>query len=150
MVKKLLTYGTPKRLFVSGSPKKLTAGEAGCECCPWCGTCNFSSAYLLLVVSGITNRDCSDCASLDGNFLLSFQGYNPSENYCWWEYTYPSPICGETGWRLTLAGTYSVVYTIPYARGYYYMYTDCLLGTYNIYTWGTKCYFPGTVNLSIP
>ena len=93
MVKKLLTYGTPKRLFVSGSPKLLTAGEGGCACCvPPCEYCDTGTTpkQIQIVLAGIANYIyCAVCASFNGTYILDQVAGTP----CRWRYYFPSPIC---------------------------------------------------------
>ena len=93
MVKKLLTYGTPKRLFVSGSPKKLTAGEAGCACCAKdCGYCTPGTMpyQIEVVFSGMANQLCSNCALYnDVPYIIT----QTPENGCRWNSILSSPPC---------------------------------------------------------
>ena len=95
MVKKLLTYGTPKRLFVSGSPKKLTAGEAECECCPEGEQCEFCNTgktpqQLEMTVGGVANASCGNCGTYNGVFVL--QQVSEAKP-CLWCYTFTPDPC---------------------------------------------------------
>jgi len=85
MVKKLLTYGTPKRLFVSGSPKRLTAGETGCECCV--SPCEFCQSgttpkQIQVTWAGIVDGTCNACSELNGTFICDQVVGTP----CRWRY----------------------------------------------------------------
>jgi hypothetical protein len=117
MVKKLLTYGTPKRLHVAGSPKKLRSGEAGCVCC-LCNQCTGATPYQIqATISGVVNYICSDCQRYNGTFVCTRLQGNP----CRWEYEISPDICAGFGiggrgfWILTVdlgyvAGTITVTW----------------------------------------
>ena len=96
MVKKLLTYGTPKRLFVSGSPKRLTAGEAECECCPGgCYYCISPPAQVQIDLSGLADNGGS-CSNYNGTWVLNYVDPGFPIGLCRWTYDFGvSPPCGD-------------------------------------------------------
>ena len=105
MVKKLLTYGTPKRLFVSGSPKLLTSGEAECECCYVCDGCQYDTrpAQMQVEIPALTDDTCSDCESFAGSYILDYHdAYSRQINVCVYLYKFPSPICGLSYLQLNI------------------------------------------------
>ena len=45
-----------------------------------------------MVLTGITNGSCSDCATLNGTYILA--STLASDVNCLWQYNLPSAICG--------------------------------------------------------
>ena len=66
--------------------------DPGCNCSP-CGCCSSGTpTELQVVLTGITNGSCSDCATLNGTYILA--STLASDVNCLWQYNLPSAICG--------------------------------------------------------
>jgi hypothetical protein len=71
-------------------------------CCEACTGCpGGHPAQVQATISGMANGSCSDCASIDGVYVLDFVGDLPDlsanmalPGMCWWKYSFASPLCG--------------------------------------------------------
>lgn len=70
--------------------------KGNCGCCeeqPGCEYCNPDIAELEVVISGSTNLPtCTNCAALNGTYVLPYLTTSPPLNFCEWELTLEEPI----------------------------------------------------------
>lgn len=69
-------------------------------CCNDCGYCTKGTAHATyqIDISGVVNGSCSDCAGLNGTFVLSQCNSSlTGASQCAWEYHLSSPLCFSGG-----------------------------------------------------
>ena len=71
-------------------------GRRKCCCGGKCGGCSGDIPQEVeVIISGVVNRDCFDCGSLNGTYVLDYSAFIGQEALaCQWLYEFPSPICG--------------------------------------------------------
>lgn len=94
---------------------RFKKNNPGCKCCPPCNcitiattdcaTAPYDPFYWDLSVAGLTNDDCTSCATWNGDFKLCYTG-----NDTWESAKSSSTSCGHTAgdplWKLTRSGGY--------------------------------------------
>lgn len=80
-------------------PVAFFTGQAGCFCCPTaCSACTagtaLTPAQYQVEVSGMANDNCTDCAALDGTYIVDYFGMSGGD--CFWSANISGASCDMT------------------------------------------------------